>query len=304
MPDNNNGLADLYSVRKLGKVLSIPPEVLQALAIDVESKYKRFSIPKKNGSFRTIEEPYEKLKFVQRRINQILLANVAMPSFIMGGVRGRGMLGNVKPHVRKPLVIGIDLRDYFLTVSALQVSKVFSQHFRTGLRTTWLLTRLTTIDKRLPQGAPTSVALANLVLSNALSGIDLQGCSMSVWVDDVTVSGPNASNVIGEIEHRLKNFGLSINPKKTETMFSSTKQFTTGVVLNRKPSLGRERKHAIRNEIRAVAHSGKPRSPRIEGLLTQTKTINPAQSRRLRITADREFQKQMRTTQIDSALKT
>lgn len=150
-------------------------------------------MPKKGGGTRTIEPPRHLLKHVQRQIHATLLARLWLPDEIHAYRPRRSVQTAIEPHLRKPFLWVADIRNFYPSISAVRVYKMFCQLGCTP-EISKLLTRLTTHRHRLPQGAPTSPTLANLYLhfsglASRLSGLAKQhGLDLTYFGDDILVS--------------------------------------------------------------------------------------------------------------------
>jgi hypothetical protein len=177
---------DLPEVELRGWLTSSPP---WARGYD----YLRFNIPKRRGGTRLIEAPGDKLKALQRRVLHRLLAPLPAHPAATGFVRRRSIVDNARPHAGQGVVINLDLADFFPTITAERVAQVFR-----GLgwdeEAATILSRICTSEGRLPQGAPTSPALSNLVcrrLDVRLSKLVARlGGHYTRYADDITVSLP------------------------------------------------------------------------------------------------------------------
>jgi len=156
--------------------------------------YTRFTIPKRRGGTRTIDAPGEKLKVLQRRVYQRLLAGLKLSRAATGFVRGRSIVDNARPHTQRAVVINLDLADFFPSITEARVLAAW-RGLGWNADAATILTHICTLDGRLPQGAPTSPALSNLVcrrldarlleLALALDG------DYTRYADDLTLSLPS-----------------------------------------------------------------------------------------------------------------
>ena len=283
-------LGRLVSVRRLGQLLSLPPSVLQAAADNADRYYRSFQKRLvKNGrlKLRQIDHPTGLLEMIQKRIKERILATFTFPEYMNGGVKGRSPVTNARPHVRQPEVVNVDIENFFGSVTAEAVSRAWREHFRSGNDVTWLLTRLTTYKRHLPQGARTSTALANLALLPVARELEAyaqeRGLHFSIYVDDVTVSGSAASEMIDHIARKLGEYGFSLSRHKTAVMKRGSRQTVTGNVVNRKVSNGAAKVREIRRSALEAIRNGKSGDlSRLRGRIAQSTAVCPSQGRRLR----------------------
>ncbi len=278
----------LVSTRYLGAVLGIAPEVLSDLADSVESIYKPFTlVQQKRGreKKRPIDNPVFPLKPVQTRIKVRLLDTITFPEFVCGGVRKRSTQANAKRHVRQREVVTLDIKNFFGTVTNAQVASIWREYFGASRDVAWLLTRLTTYKGHLPQGAPTSTALANLVILPVMKELNLlcrlQGTNLTVYVDDITLSGRDAKSAISMVANALGRHGFKLARDKVKVMPAHVRQEVTGHTVNRRLSNGRERLKQARSAIlHAISPVGTEQDrQRARGLLAHVRGTNPAQGR-------------------------
>jgi RNA-directed DNA polymerase len=170
---------------------------------------------------RPIDNPDDALKRVQTRIKDRLLDPVALPAFICGGVPGRSTKTNARRHCRQPVVVALDIKNFFGSVTNRQIAAVWRRDFGASSEVAWLLTRLTTYSGHLPQGAPTSTALANLVITPIAAEIHnkcrSRGLPFSIDVDDITISGKGAGQMISDVARMIAVGGFPAFVRATMT---------------------------------------------------------------------------------------
>lgn len=173
---------------------------------------------------------------------------------------------------------------------------MFRTVLNTGRETTRLLTRLTTIDGELPQGAPTSTMIANMLLAIPIDEpTELRaaesGTHYSRFVDDMAFSGSNAAHLISPTARAVSGLGLSIWRKRRKLKITprSQRQEVTGYTVNsrRGPSIGR----AKRDKIRAAIHGLKfiqseqeleKALQSVNGRINHLQEVNPGAATRMR----------------------
>ncbi len=278
----------LVSTRHLGAVLGIRREYLRELADQAERMYSPFTlvqIKKGRRKERPIDNPLEPLKLVQTRIKRRLLDPVTLPSFMCGGVRKRSTQTNARKHVRQPEVVALDIRKFFGSVTNNQVAEMWRARFGASSEVVYLLTRLTTYHGHLPQGAPTSTALANLVI---LPGIERlydwcrsQDMNLTIYVDDITVSGREARRSIPVAAHAVSRAGFKLARDKVKVMPSHARQEVTGHTVNRRLSNGRDLLKRARSMVfSAIGLSGtEDDRKRARGLVAHICATSPSQGR-------------------------
>lgn len=250
----------IVSKRHLASILHIDVETLESLAKDTASHYRSWSrTDETTGKMREFKVPDDQLKQVQRQILRGILDNYAISECAHGGVKGKSPATNARLHCGASLVVTMDIRRFFPSVSHRLVARVFKTEFHCGRDVTWLLTRLTTIDGQLPQGAPTSTALANIVLAQAVDKIiqDLarsEGVEVTRFVDDFAFSGPKSRLLVNATAKQLSRLGLSIGRGNGKLRFmpASQPQEVTGLTVN--SASGPSVSSAKRDCVRAAIH--------------------------------------------------
>ena len=242
----------------------------------VAISYRAFQVPKRRGGTRTIVAPAPPLKAMQRRILRKLLAGLAAHPCATGFEAGHSIVINALPHVGREIVIRLDLKDFFTATTALRVES----YFRTigwDAEAAALLTRLCTHDGSLPQGAPTSPRLSNLVNyrldARLLALARSRGAAYSRYADDLTFSGDalaphtgrrNPKTLLGmdlppdrvnDLIHAVKRVveseGYVLHTsKKLRIMRRGDRKLVTGLVVNEKVDLPR----ATPRRLRAIEH--------------------------------------------------
>lgn len=297
-------MTPFLSLRHLAHNLGISKTQLRRIAENIEVHYREWEIvnPKK-AKVRKLKVPDKKLKLVQRRILRRILEKYELPDAAHGGVRGKSPKTNAAQHCGKPLVVSMDIRNFYPSVSHRQVAKMFQREFGCGRDTTWLLTRLTTIDGQLPQGAPTSTAIANIVLAAVVdrrSENTASKCNVAVtrFVDDFAFSGSKAKSLVNSTARSVSRLGLRVwrPPKKLKIMPASQRQIVTGLTVNSPdgPSVPRHKRDRIKAAIHQLPHLPRTKAHKaiqsIRGRLNHLEQYNTGSAKRLRARFERTLQ--------------
>jgi len=243
------------SVRELANRLGMAEKELRAVPIE----YDRFYLRKRSGGLREIHAPVDALKRVQRRILRRILGGLRSHPAATAFERGRSIVDNAKPHAGHAVVLNLDLVGFFPSTRAERVKGLF-RRCRWGRAAQRLLTDLCTHEGCLPQGAPTSPRLSNLVnlaLDRELERFATHfGAAYTRYADDITFSFPEDDRrgvhaVIRLAGDTLRRFGYTVHRrKKLSIRRAHQRQEVTGLVVNRAPNLPRE----TRRWLRAVKH--------------------------------------------------
>lgn len=222
-------------------------------------QYREVLIPKKRGGQRRLLVPDDGTKALQRCILRRLLAKLRVHPAAYGFVKGRSSIDNACRHAGQAVVLTMDVIDFFPNTRADRIEA----HLR---RVGWnaeaaaLLTRLTTHEGGLPQGAPTSPALSNIVnfpLDNKISGfVQRKDGVYTRYADDIAISFPldHPRKVRGALQaakQALRVRGYRFHKfKKLRVRRQHQRQVVTGLVVNAQANLPR----TTRRWLRAVAH--------------------------------------------------
>ena len=247
-------------------------------------------VAKRSGGFRLLEIPKSRLRALQQRILHELIEYVP-PHESAHGFRARhSCVTNAGQHIGQQVLVSLDLQDFFVSVSALRISAMFrtlgypdsAARVLTGLCTSQVpspvldardpakyefeqprpdwLTRKRFQSPHLPQGAPTSPALANLCAFNL--DLRLQAAAEALdarytrYADDLVFSGGR------QFEHAAGRFiplvgaialeeGFSMNFRKTRVMGRGSCQKINGIVVNERMNVARRE----RDQLKAILHN-------------------------------------------------
>jgi hypothetical protein len=181
---------------------------------------------------------------------------------MIGGIGGKSIFDNVKPHVNKKMVVTLDLKDCFPRVNFETILSIFINGLKCSEEIGRILTKLTTYQTRLPQGAPTSTMLANISLLPLHDDVEkisrARDLNWTFFVDDITLSGDDSLKAIGPVIHAIQKHGHAVSNQKMKLMPSSSRQEVTGLVLNRKTNISSVKIESIRREIWELSNKPDP----------------------------------------------
>lgn len=221
--------------------------------------YRPAYIPKRRGGTRKLDIPNDRLKQLQRRILRRLLARLRTHETATGFQRGTSIVHNAAAHRGQAVVIKMDIVDFFPTSSAERIERYF-RRIGWNAKAAKLLTSLTTHDGALPQGAPTSPRLSNLI--NFAIDTRIDRCVRkrhgvyTRYADDITISFPEdwpvkLRGVIQYVRRICKANGYRVHTRgKLRVLRKHQQQRVTGLVVNNQPNLPRTK----RRWLRAVEH--------------------------------------------------
>ena len=262
--DKNHSREFLLSLNLTGK-LKLTKEkqlsLLYGLSNHTEEHYQKIQIPKRNGAWRTLYVPDSLLKYVQKQILHKVLTQLPVSYCASAYKKGCSLKENAAPHTGKSIVLKLDILDFFGNITYISVYQhAFpGELFPPPVRT--LLAHLCCYRDFLPQGAPTSPYISNLVLFPFDRYMERwcknQNITYTRYCDDLTFSGsfePEA--VIRKVSSFLLRMGFEINPKKMKICPQGQRQIITGIVVNEKTQVPKTYRRNLRQEIYYIEKFG------------------------------------------------
>lgn len=225
---------DPASVIWCARLLNVDQARLEYLLEHIQSSYSQFWIPKRRGGYRMIAAPSEELREVQRAIYHRVLRPMSPHGAAMGFRPKRSIADNARPHLGHECVLKVDLHDFFPSIRSLRVRRFFlDMGYPAGVAK--VLTTLCCRHRCLPQGAPTSPPLSNLLvrpLDERLHALaQQQGLTYTRYADDLTFSGisfdPNA--LLAQVDEVVREQGFVVNVSKTRFSPAGRRKIITGI---------------------------------------------------------------------------
>ena len=189
-------------------------------------------------------------------MRKVLFRNVDFPSYMHGSLAGRSQKSNAQAHVNAKIVICEDITRFFPSVKSALVLDVWKYVFGFSPEVAQVLTKLTTKDGNLPEGAITSSYLANLVLwrwePELHDSLREAGITYTRYVDDICLSckreltKDEQTSLIARVYGMLSKAGLRAKRAKHETLTSRSMMRVTKLGVNTKTSLPPSRRKGIR----------------------------------------------------------
>lgn len=250
-------------------------------ALSSEQKYTTFRIQKRNGGHRVIQAPHPALKALQRKLLRVF-SEVARPTGLAKAyVGGRGVMDHAWLHRRKRFVILVDLKDFFPSITYARVrGALMAKPFELAPAAATCLAQLCCNDGVLPQGAPTSPVISNLIcrsLDHSLWRLAGRNrCSVSRYADDICFSTsqkqlPAEIAILQGKEYgpgrhlvrTIEDSGFRLNESKFKVKPQDARQLVTGLVVNQGVSLPREWRRQLRVMLHLVRKHGEERAGQI-----------------------------------------
>lgn len=273
----------LKSFEDLASLLEIKSDYLTYLLyrLPIEQRYTTFEIPKKSGGVRVIANPQKQLKIIQKKLHYILSLIYKARCSTMGFRKKSSILDNANRHslasktkiykrrTKLKYVFNIDLEDFFPSIHFGRIRGLFlSRPYQLPQQVATVIAQICTYENGLPQGAPTSPILSNMICNQMDSQLQRlaqkKRCTYTRYADDITFStnlstfprGIAIQNTDGTIELGnelatiIESNGFKVNEKKTRLQLATQRQEITGLIVNQFPNV---RRSYIR-EIRAILH--------------------------------------------------
>lgn len=237
-------------------------------AQDVEDHYSEFNIAKSYKGERLIAAPNEKLKQIQRNLADILLFMFRPKKCVHAFVKDKNVVTNARPHLKAQHILRLDLKDFFPSIHFGRVRNLFeAEPFNFPREVSTTIARICCYKKCLPQGAPTSPIISNMICLRMDAQLTRlardNSCTYTRYVDDITFS-TNKKSISNKIVLSLNPLTLSdniksiiennyfvINYNKLNLKSNFDSKFITGIKVNTKLNISRKKYR----EIRAMLHS-------------------------------------------------
>ena len=290
-----NELPALDKAEQLAEALGVSIPQLKGMAYHRDAAtnlhYVRFTIPKRDGTARPIWAPKKRLKAAQRWILHHIVERLPVHGAAQGFLVGRSILSNAQVHENPKVLLKMDIKEFFPTVTWRRVKGVFRRAgYRDGVSTLLALvcteapreivsvegkTYFVSLGPRcLPQGAPTSPAITNalcLRLDRRLAGLAKRyGWRYTRYADDLTFSlpqehkgAPKLGAMMGCVMRIVAGEGFEIKQEKTRVHRSGGRQSVTGLVVNGDTPPRPTR--TLRRQLRSAIHKLKTGQPLQEG---------------------------------------
>jgi len=225
----------IFDYIHLAGLLGLNPEFITRIINSSESFYREFEIPKRSGGKRKIISPYDSLKYVQRWILENILCKVKVSGCAHGFVSQRSIVTNATYHLQGKNLLKIDLKDFFPSIPKNYVIRVF-QKLGYSYKVSVCLACICCYDECLPQGAPTSPMLSNIIsrhLDNRLKGLAKKsGNVYTRYADDIAFSGDNITiSFVTTVKKIVEDCGFQINESKVRLYNANGSKILTGLSL-------------------------------------------------------------------------
>lgn len=271
----SKNLPIIYNSYHLAGLVGYQHTYLSRAISSTEFFYRKFNIQKKNGNYREISEPLPSLKEIQYFILREILYKQKVSRYCKSYIPKKKFKEYLKYHTNEKQVLTLDIENFFPSINFDIILDYFSglgysrdvSFYLSNLCTYSTITKkgekkVDNTKRFLPQGAPTSPYLSNLILIKFDETIatycrDRQ-IKYSRYADDMAFSGKQIErdNLVQFIEQELKKIGLKLNKDKTNFMKQNVKQIISGVIVNKKLQLPKSERNNIRKIMYFISKYG------------------------------------------------
>jgi retron-type reverse transcriptase len=255
-------LPPIVDLRHLALLIGIDYNFLTVAVNAPKILYREFNIPKRAGGVRTIMAPYPSLKYIQNWIYDKILKKQKTHFCAHGFVRSRSILSNATVHSNCNMLLKMDIHDFFGSIPQNYVINYFNKQLGYSLHISWVLSSLCCLDGHLPQGAPTSPALSNLIslsFDRRLYRLSKHfGLNYTRYADDMAFSGNTIPSTFAKyVELIATDCGYEINREKTRLYSVGGSKIIAGVSLaTGNPRIPRDYRRKLRQELHFVQKYG------------------------------------------------
>jgi hypothetical protein len=237
----------IQSVSELAALLGLSISELWRIANKANDTYSRWKKPKPSGGERNFSEPHPSLKAIQKKLHKLVFSKIAFGTSSNYGIKGKSNITNAREHLGNPVIFTFDLKSFFPSVRPERVNRALIDELDCPADLASLLTKLATCDYQLPQGAPTSTDIANIVtlrLQRRLTGLAKQwGLKFTIYADDVSFSGTDIpERIVATVKMIVRAEGYRIHPTKGGVYDKSSSQIVTGINIAHGASVGKSKK--------------------------------------------------------------
>lgn len=269
-------LPELANEAALLVYLGVSAEELKKIWWFRGGMYHRFEIAKGNGKSRIIDAPDKRLKYLQRKIALLLDRLYRVRNPVHGFVTGKSVKTNALTHLRKRFVLNIDLKNFFPSITENRITGVV-ESLGIDSRVARIIGRLCCHNDHLPQGAPTSPVLSNMICfrldKELLAFAKASRCIYTRYADDITLSSHQPMTALFEAAPPSGRFapdllapafrniivanGFAINPDKAHYADQHSRRTVTGIKINEMLNVDRRYIRNIRAALYSVETLGK-----------------------------------------------
>lgn len=251
----------IFDHHHLCLLLGLDEDYINSVVYGAKNHYRDFRIKKKSGGYRELSSPHYALKYVQKWIYTNILAKVKVNYCAHGFRPKKSILTNAKVHVKSTCLLKLDLKDFFPSITIEQVITVFNK-LGYSKKVSFYLASICCVDGCLPQGAPTSPALSNIItchLDNRMLGIcKKMGLRYTRYADDMAFSGEHIKpDFVDSCQKIITECGFTLNESKVKLYKGDGAKLLTGLSLaNKVVRLPREYRRTVEADLYYIKKHG------------------------------------------------
>jgi hypothetical protein len=257
----NNNVPIIFNFDHLCLLQGRTNEYMSSVVNSSENHYRNFKIKKRSGGHRTITAPYPALLEMQYWIYENILKNVKINPCAHGFTHKKSIITNSNIHAGQKQLLKLDLKDFFPSININRIIYIFKQlGYPNSIA--FYLASICCYEEHLPQGAPTSPILSNIVsrkLDNRLIKLAKKfNLRYTRYADDLTFSGDEVSaKFIDYISNIISDEGFIINESKTRLYQGKSKRIVTGIsVIEKEIKVPRDYKRKLKQELHFIKKYG------------------------------------------------
>ena len=269
----------LYRIRGKGQFKSIIGVDWDAVPSLLNTNLYRVWLNEKG---REIQQPIGRLEKIHKRIGD-LLSRIELPDYLFSQ-RGCSYADNARQHVGEIPLVKTDIHKFYPSTTRAMVHRMFVEDFQCANDIAGRLADICCYRQlHLPTGSAVSGRIAFFAarqMFDSISGLAAnQGCTMTAYVDDITISGDAASKtLLGEVRKIVHQHGLKTKQSKSKTFSATAAKPVTGAVIAgdelRLPNKRHQKIHEVRQALATASSLEKPRIQRIlRGRIQEAKQI-------------------------------
>lgn len=233
---SEQNLPVIFESEHLSLLLGRNEFYINSVVHSTEAHYRKFKLRKRRGGYRNIAVPYPALLECQKWIYKNILAKVGISFYAHGFARKKSIVTNAKIHVGQEQFLKIDLKDFFPSIKKGRVIALFCK-LGYSTEVSYYLASICCLNNCLPQGAPTSPAISNIV-AKSLDYRIFELCKKfnlkyTRYADDLAFSGKKIPvKFIDYVSQIIDTESFELNKSKTQLHTGNGKRILTGVSLN------------------------------------------------------------------------
>lgn len=261
--------------------------------------YSSFHLKKKSGGYRLITVPNKQLMYIQKHLSEILYEIYTPKKIATGFIKERSVATNALVHSHKRIILNVDIENFFDSIHFGRVLGVFKNPpFNFNHNIALALTQLVCFDGKLPQGAPTSPIISNLIcrtLDNDLTCLSRKYKILCTrYCDDITFSTKakafplslvyfnNGNWEVGEeLNQIFEKNKFKLNYSKLRLQNSHSRQIVTGIMVNEKPNILNQKYRKFRTILHYTYWNGLGKGAEKNGYVSDGKPDEEAFNRYL-----------------------